>query len=86
MWSPAMYASYPAENEWDNTNSSWIIPGHTYIRGNAKRTYSEILNLADNECYPFFNTPPLETPFERERIAIVTHGFCGSTCACKYLR
>lgn len=62
---------------------SWLIPGVERTRGGVTRKYSELLDQSDAACEQFFGLPALPITFPPERIAIVTNGFCGSSCSSK---
>jgi hypothetical protein len=43
------------------------------------RYYSDFVHLGPNQC----GTPPLpkKHPFKARKVLILTHGYCGSSCA-----
>jgi len=79
-WSPSFYQNQQGIS-YKNSDISWLVPGILYKRGGRLRHYSQLIHIGNNidDCgdYPFINTKPMNP----EKILIITHGFCGSTCA-----
>ncbi len=80
IWAGPGYTSYPNNVTWGANDVSWLLPGHSRQRGAGFRSYSELLDLSAMSCEGFSFTP-LASPFPPSSIVLVTHGFCGSTCA-----
>jgi hypothetical protein len=91
-WSPSFYQNQQGIS-YANTDISWLVqillsqltivkvPGVSHERGGLVRHYSQLIHIGSNidNCgdYPFVNTKPMNP----SKIIIITHGFCGSTCA-----
>jgi len=78
-WSPAFYQSQN-QTYWNNNDTSWLIPGIPHVRGGLLRNYSQLIHISDiGDCGNF----PIEDrkPFDPKKTLMITHGFCGSTCA-----
>lgn len=58
-----------------------VVPGVSKPRNNVFRTYSQLIGLSDAFCAKYDLGEPLDNPFEPQNVKILTHGFCGSTCA-----
>lgn len=59
----------------DNTSPDWVDRGKVLTRGGRTRLYSQDLRSACN------NNPINGGGYSPTRIILLTHGFCGSTCA-----
>lgn len=65
----------------EGNNTEWIIPGYQRRCTDSLkdcRTYSDFIHLGKNQCGTF--PVPEKHPFKPKRIAILTHGYCGSSC------
>jgi hypothetical protein len=78
VWSPSFYADQK-DQPISNTDTSFLIPGVPHERGGVTRNYTRLVHI--NECgnYGYMMTPGVD--FSPSKVLIVTHGFCGSTCA-----
>ena len=55
------------------------MPGVPYVRGGLLRNYSNLVHINDCGFWGYFIEP--QKDFSPEDLLILTHGFCGSTCA-----
>eukprot|EP01094_Clydonella_sp_ATCC50884_P020977 TRINITY_DN4496_c0_g1_i1.p1 TRINITY_DN4496_c0_g1~~TRINITY_DN4496_c0_g1_i1.p1 ORF type:complete len:673 (-),score=242.65 TRINITY_DN4496_c0_g1_i1:108-2126(-) len=78
IWSPSFY-----DNQQDepiaNSDRSYLYPGVPHVRGGKLRNYTKLVHI--NGCGDFGYKIQPKQDFKPEDIIIVTHGFCGSTCA-----
>eukprot|EP01104_Vermistella_antarctica_P019557 TRINITY_DN770_c0_g3_i2.p1 TRINITY_DN770_c0_g3~~TRINITY_DN770_c0_g3_i2.p1 ORF type:complete len:687 (-),score=160.02 TRINITY_DN770_c0_g3_i2:94-2154(-) len=82
MWSAASFQSENNNVQYQNNNASWMIPGIPRVRAGLQRNYSELIHISekDGDCGDYMPFRNLD-PFQPDEIIIMTHGFCGSTCA-----
>ena len=79
-WSGSFYQSSVSGTQYSNNDSSWMIPG---IDRSSRGTFSELVEISEisQQC----GDPPFSFPnsplFQPDRVAFVSRGFCGSTCA-----
>jgi len=77
VWAPGFYNDEDG-NHVANDDITIFEPGVSHPRGKMSRSYSNLVHI--HECYYeyFFKAPQV---FSASNILILTHGFCGSTCA-----
>eukprot|EP01094_Clydonella_sp_ATCC50884_P008549 TRINITY_DN1811_c0_g1_i1.p1 TRINITY_DN1811_c0_g1~~TRINITY_DN1811_c0_g1_i1.p1 ORF type:complete len:216 (-),score=42.18 TRINITY_DN1811_c0_g1_i1:96-743(-) len=78
VWSPSFYANHDDEPISAN-DTSYLIPGVPHVRGGHLRNYTRLVHIANCGNFGYRIDPAIK--FDPEEIIIVTHGFCGSTCA-----
>lgn len=78
FWTPQQWRD---EDGYQFTNTSWLYPGVEKQRGHFSRNFSQLIHASSRSCphgngnsFPARQLNPSE-------ILIVSHGFCGSTCA-----
>lgn len=79
VWSPSFYANHNNDPIAPN-DTSYLIPGVPHVRGGRLRNYTRLVHIGGN-CGEFGYRIDPAIKFNPEEIIIVTHGFCGSTCA-----
>jgi len=78
IWSPAFYDDQQ-NNPIDNSNTSVLLPGVPHVRAGRLRNYTKLVHI--NDCGNFgYRIKPAQD-FAPSDMIIITHGFCGSTCA-----
>lgn len=78
VWSPAFYDNQNNE-QINNTDTSYLLPGVPHIRGALLRNYSKLLHINGCGDYGYYLDPAID--FYPSETIIVTKGLCGSTCA-----
>ena len=78
VWSPGFYRDEDG-NHVANDDIEVIMPGIPHVRGGLMRNYSSLLHINNCGFWGYEFSP--KTDFKPDDILILTHGFCGSTCA-----
>lgn len=78
-WAPQYWVD-PSSNE-PYADDSWMVPPRRLTRNNRTSPYSQRVH---DECmldFWMWPQPQHHLPYKADQIMILTHGFCGSTCA-----